>query len=76
MWKVCLFQGTAPDSHVYFVHSYYACPEDPAVIAAEATYGDVTFCAALQKDNVMATQFHPEKSQAIGLNIIKNFGEL
>jgi glutamine amidotransferase len=73
---VPLFQGTAPDSHVYFVHSYYACPEDPAVVAAEATYGDVTFCAALQKDNVMATQFHPEKSQTIGLNIIKNFGEL
>ena len=71
-----LFKGTAPGSHVYFVHSYYACPEDPAVVAAEATYGDVTFCAALQKDNVMATQFHPEKSQAIGLNIIKNFGEL
>ncbi len=71
-----LFKGTAPGSHVYFVHSFYARPEDPAVVAAEATYGDVTFCAALQKDNVMATQFHPEKSQAIGLNIIKNFGEL
>lgn len=71
-----LFQGVDQESYVYFVHSYYACPDDPAVVAAEATYGDVTFCAALVKDNVMATQFHPEKSQAVGLNIIKNFGKL
>lgn len=73
---VPLFKGTDQGSYVYFVHSYYACPDDPKVIAAEATYGDVTFCAALSKDNVMATQFHPEKSQAVGLNIIKNFGAL
>lgn len=74
--EVPLFKGIEQESYVYFVHSYYACPDDSSVIAAEATYGDVTFCAALVKDNVMATQFHPEKSQAIGLNIIKNFGEL
>ena len=74
--EVPLFKGTDQESYVYFVHSYYARPDDPAVVAAEATYGDVTFCASLWKDNVMATQFHPEKSQAIGLNIIKNFGEL
>ena len=71
-----LFKGVAQESYVYFVHSYYASPDDPDVVAAHATYGDVTFCAALSKDNVMATQFHPEKSQAIGLRIIKNFGEL
>jgi len=71
-----LFKGTEPESYVYFVHSYYARPDDSDVVAAEATYGDVTFCAALAKENVMATQFHPEKSQSIGLNIIKNFGEL
>lgn len=73
---VPLFAGTAQGSYVYFVHSYYAKPDDPDVVAAAATYGDVTFCAALCKDNIMATQFHPEKSQAIGLNIIRNFGEL
>jgi glutamine amidotransferase len=71
-----IFKGFESGSFVYFVHSYYAQPEDPQVVAAETTYGDVTFCAALWRDNVMATQFHPEKSQAVGLEIIKNFGEM
>ncbi len=71
-----IFRGIASGSFVYFVHSYHARPDDPGVIAAEASYGDVTFCAALWRDNVMATQFHPEKSQAVGLDIIKNFGEM
>ena len=74
--EVPLFKGIEPGSYVYFVHSYYGVPEDAAVVAAEATYGDVTFCAGIWKDNIMATQFHPEKSQQVGLKILRNFGEM
>ena len=70
-----LFQGIANGSNLYFVHSYFVTPQDPAVIAATCNYG-VEFCAAVRKDNVMATQFHPEKSQAIGLQMLKNFAEI
>jgi imidazole glycerol-phosphate synthase subunit HisH len=71
-----ILTGIQDGSFVYFVHSYYAVPDDPAVVAAEATYGDVTFCASLWQDNVMATQFHPEKSQSVGLEIVRNFAAL
>jgi glutamine amidotransferase len=71
-----LFRGIQAGRFVYFVHSYFAVPDDPQVVAAEARYGEVTFCAALWRDNVMATQFHPEKSQEVGLAILKNFGDL
>lgn len=60
--------------HVYFVHSYYVVPADETVIAAETDYGG-SFCAAVWRDNIFATQFHPEKSQAIGLAMLKNFAE-
>lgn len=60
--------------HVYFVHSYYVVPTDASVIAAETDYGG-PFCAAVWRDNVFATQFHPEKSQAVGLAMLKNFAE-
>ncbi|MFO7982199.1 MAG: imidazole glycerol phosphate synthase subunit HisH, partial [Desulfuromonadales bacterium] len=63
------------DSSFYFVHSYYVVPDDPSVVATETEYG-VTFCSSIWRDNVMATQFHPEKSQALGLQILKNFGKL
>jgi len=60
------------DDYVYFVHSYYVKPEDESIIAATTNYGiDVT--AAVCKDNVFATQFHPEKSGEVGLNMLKNF---
>ncbi len=66
-----LFNGISND-YMYFVHSYYVKPEDEEIIAATTNYGiDVT--AAVCKDNVFATQFHPEKSGEIGLNILKNF---
>jgi len=68
-----LFEGVPSGESVYFVHSYYVEPEDPSVVAATADYG-LTFCAAVWRDNVMATQFHPEKSQQVGLRILKNFG--
>lgn len=70
-----LFNGIADQSNVYFVHSYYVQPDDPAVVAASCSYG-LEFCAAIRKGNLVATQFHPEKSQAIGLQMLKNFAEM
>ena len=71
-----LFKGTAQDSYVYFVHSYYCAADHPADVAASCRYGDIEFSAAIWRDNILATQFHPEKSQDVGLNIFKNFAEL
>lgn len=63
-----------PDlSYLYFVHSYYVVPEDPGIVAATTDYG-VTFTSMVWKDNVFATQFHPEKSQGLGLSLLKGFG--
>ena len=70
-----LFDGIDNGSNVYFVHSYYAAPDDSSVIATTTDYG-IEFCSSVWKDNVVATQFHPEKSQAVGLRILKNFAEL
>jgi len=70
-----LLEGIAEGSHFYFVHSYYVVPRDTAVIAAEANYPE-PFTAMIWRDNLFATQFHPEKSQADGLRILKNFAEL
>ena len=63
-------------SYVYFVHSYYCAADHAEDVAASCRYGDVTFCASLWRDNLMATQFHPEKSQTVGLKIFENFGKL
>jgi glutamine amidotransferase len=70
-----LFRGLPADPAVYFVHSYYPTPADRAVVAAEADYPD-PFCAVVWKDNLYATQFHPEKSQEVGLTMLKNFAEM
>lgn len=65
-----------PDnSHFYFVHSFYVVPEDTGVIATTTDYG-IEFVSSVWKDNVFACQFHPEKSQALGLSILKRFGEM
>ena len=69
------FDGIADQTNVYFVHSYYAKPDDESVIATTTGYG-IEFCSAIWKDNIVATQFHPEKSQDKGLQILKNFGEM
>jgi len=69
-----LFQGIMDESFFYFVHSYYVVPEDPDIVAGTTDYG-VTFTSMVWKDTIFATQFHPEKSQHIGLNILKNFGK-
>lgn len=70
-----LFKNLPADPYVYFVHSYYLQAEDPEVVAATAEYG-VTVHASVEKDNIFACQFHPEKSGEIGLTILKNFVEL
>jgi glutamine amidotransferase len=70
-----VFEGVDNGSNVYFVHSYYVKPDDSSVIATTTDYG-IEFCSSVWKDNIVATQFHPEKSQGIGLRILKNFAEL
>lgn len=67
-----LFKGSKPKDHFYFVHSYYAAPKEKSALAATTDYG-TRFCSAVWKDNVFATQFHPEKSQAAGQVLIRNF---
>ena len=62
-------------SHFYFVHSFHVVPEDKGVIATTTDYG-MEFVSSVWKDNIFATQFHPEKSQALGLSILKHFGEM
>ena len=64
-----------PDnSYFYFVHSFHVVPEDKGVIATTTNYG-IDFISSIWKDNLFAVQFHPEKSQALGLSILKHFGE-
>jgi glutamine amidotransferase len=70
-----LFRGIENGASVYFVHSYHAVPDDESIVVATSTHG-VKFVAAIERDNVMATQFHPEKSSAIGLKILDNFGKV
>lgn len=67
-----LLAGLAQDDAVYFVHAYYAQPGDPACLSATTTYGR-DFCATVWRDRLWATQFHPEKSQRVGLKMLANF---
>ncbi len=69
-----LVAGIADGAYVYFVHSFHAMPEDPSILALESVHG-VRVCAAIRRDNVFACQFHPEKSQAVGLQLLRNFVE-
>ena len=69
------FDGIEEGANFYFVHSYYVVPKDDGVVATTTTYG-IEFCSSIWKDNIVATQFHPEKSQEKGLHILKNFGEI
>jgi glutamine amidotransferase len=71
-----LAQGLAPEGEAfYFVHSYHCVPADPALVLAECDYGG-PFCAAIARGRCFATQFHPEKSQAKGLQIYRNFAAI
>ena len=68
-----LYQGIAENSYVYFVHSYYLKAQDSDIVVAKTQYGNTTIHASVEKDNVFACQFHPEKSSEVGLTILKNF---
>ena len=70
-----LLEGVADASFAYFVHSYYVEPADPSLIVAETDYG-VDFASIVGRDNVWGIQFHPEKSQRVGLQILANFAHL
>lgn len=67
-----LLEGIPEDAFFYFVHSYYAQPQDATLVAGETEYG-VTFPSLLVRDNLLATQFHPEKSGGVGLRLYQNF---
>ena len=67
-----LTRGLGSDSYVYFVHSYYCAPADESTVIAAVDYG-IRYAAAVQRDNIYGVQFHPEKSQRVGLQILSNF---
>lgn len=69
-----ILNGIPDQANVYFVHSYYVAPEDASIVATETDYGTL-FTSMVWKDNVVAAQFHPEKSQQIGLQMLKNFAD-
>ena len=80
-WNTIRIEKPAPplqdidsESYVYFVHSYFVEPADQELVSTQTDYG-VSFASSVWKDNIFATQFHPEKSQAVGLQVLKNFGE-
>ena len=70
-----LYRGIAAGSYVYFVHSFYPQPVDDSIVATRTDYGG-KFASSVWRDNVFATQFHPEKSQKVGLQLLKNFTDL
>lgn len=70
-----LLQGVGQGSYVYFVHSYFVAPRDRSLVCTTTDYGG-EFCSMIWRDNVFATQFHPEKSQAVGLKMLANFVRL
>ncbi len=70
-----LFKGLPGEAYVYFVHSYHAAPADPSIFSATTDYG-IPVTAAVQRGNLFATQFHPEKSGDVGMQILRNFGGL
>jgi glutamine amidotransferase len=69
-----MLAGVADGAHMYFDHSYHAVPSDRALIALEADHG-IPLTAAIRRDNLFACQFHPEKSQSVGLHLLRNFVE-
>jgi len=70
-----LFEGIPDKSFFYFVHSYYVAPDDSSVVATTTDY-EIEFTSSVWKDNIYAVQFHPEKSQALGLQVLRNFGNI
>lgn len=73
--EVPIYRGLSANDYVYFVHSYYVAPSDPTLVATTTEYG-LDFCSSIARGNVFGVQFHPEKSQAVGLKILENFANL
>lgn len=67
------WHGLGAEPYFYFVHSYFPVPDDPAIVAAQTSHAGVSFAAAIERPNLLACQFHPEKSQDAGLRLIRNF---
>lgn len=74
--NVPIYRDLKPSDYVYFVHSYYVAPSDPTLVATTTNYDNVDFCSSIARGAVFGVQFHPEKSQDVGLRILKNFAEL
>ncbi len=68
-----LLRGFPEDAHVYFVHSFYVEPSDPSLTCTTTDYG-ISFVSSVWRDNIFGSQFHPEKSQQVGLQLLRNFG--
>ncbi|MDP2167694.1 MAG: imidazole glycerol phosphate synthase subunit HisH [Thermodesulfovibrionales bacterium] len=75
-WDSTILEGLKEGDSMYFVHSYVVAPDDPSHILAETAYGGLTFCSAINENNICGCQFHPEKSGALGLDIYRNFLKL
>ncbi len=73
--KAPIYEGLPENGQFYFVHSYYVAPEDRSIVASTTGYG-IEFCSSVWVDNAFAVQFHPEKSGDLGLQLLKNFGNL
>jgi len=73
--KSPLFSGIENGSFFYFVHSYHVVPDDKQIVATTTSYG-IEFVSSIQKENIFACQFHPEKSQQVGLKLLSNFGKI
>ncbi len=74
--NIPIYRDLKPSDYVYFVHSYYVAPSDPTLVATTTNYDNVDFCSSIARGAVFGVQFHPEKSQDVGLRILKNFAEL
>jgi imidazole glycerol-phosphate synthase subunit HisH len=71
-WEGTPLAGLDDGEHMYFVHSYYVCPDDPRVVLSGSRYGQIDFCSSLRHGNVFAFQFHPERSGPSGLRLYEN----
>jgi len=74
-WAGSMLDRIEPGSSVYFSHSYFPAPTDPAVVLATASHAGIDFCSFIRRDNIQASQFHPDMSGAVGLAIIRTFVE-